>query len=153
MDSNNPYMAPREDVRNNAFVPSDAGGIDATKGQRFANLIVDYIAVVFGSALVGGIMGFLAAMGGAPEIIKPLAQVLGLAMWLGYYIILEGATGRTLGKLVTKTRVVDVGGGTPTMGQCVKRTLIRCIPFEPFSCLSDQGGWHDRWSGTRVVQL
>jgi uncharacterized RDD family membrane protein YckC len=153
MDSNNPYMAPREDVRNNAFMQNASGGIDASKGQRFANLIVDYIAVVFGSGLVGGIIGFVGALAGASEIVKPLAQILGFGMWLGYYILLEGTTGRTLGKLVTKTKVVDAGGGDVTLGQCVKRTLIRMVPFEPFSCLSDQGGWHDRWSNTRVVQL
>jgi hypothetical protein len=48
---------------------------------------------------------------------------------------------------------VSVDGGIPTRGQIVKRSLIRLIPFEPFSFLFRKQaiGWHDKWSDTRVV--
>ncbi|MGB1497961.1 RDD family protein, partial [Alloalcanivorax venustensis] len=36
---------------------------------------------------------------------------IGILVPLAYYILVEGATGRTLGKLVTGTRVVNAAGG------------------------------------------
>lgn len=79
--------------------------------------------------------------------------VLGFAILLFYYVILEAATGRTLGKLITGTKVVNEDGGAPSIGQIIGRTLCRCIPFEAFSFLSsDARGWHDRIPKTYVVK-
>lgn len=45
-----------------------------------------------------------------------------------YYVLLEGLTGRTVGKLVTGIRVVDERtGGTPGIGAALLRTVLRLI--------------------------
>ncbi|MET3424352.1 putative RDD family membrane protein YckC [Actinoplanes tereljensis] len=45
-----------------------------------------------------------------------------------YYTVLEGLTGRTLGKLLTGIRVVDAGtGGRPGLLSAFVRTLLRLI--------------------------
>ncbi|HEX2675275.1 MAG TPA: RDD family protein, partial [Polyangiales bacterium] len=73
---------------------------------------------------------------------------------LAYYIFFEAVFGRTPGKMLTGTRVVTVDGGTPSFTQILGRNLARYVPFEPFSFFGDDAvGWHDSWSGTRVVKV
>lgn len=70
-----------------------------------------------------------------------------------YYFVFESIFQRTLGKLITGTKVVDFNGRKPTLGMIAKRTLIRFIPFEAFSFPGKKAyGWHDRWSETYVVK-
>ena len=70
-----------------------------------------------------------------------------------YYVPQEAFWGRTIGKLITGTRVVSEDGGPASFGQVVGRTFARMIPFEPFSFFgSTASGWHDSLSHTRVVQ-
>ncbi|MEM6265057.1 MAG: RDD family protein, partial [Bacteroidota bacterium] len=65
----------------------------------------------------------------------------------------EAAFGKTPGKFVTKTQVVNKDGGKPTPGQLIGRTFARFIPFDAFSFLaSNPVGWHDSLSKTRVVK-
>jgi uncharacterized RDD family membrane protein YckC len=52
---------------------------------------------------------------------------------------------------LTKTRVIDIYGNKPELGTNILRNIIRLVPFEIFSCLSERG-WHDRWSETFVVK-
>ena len=67
-----------------------------------------------------------------------------------YYILFEHFFQRTPGKFLTKTVVIDIYGNKPEIGTNILRNIIRLVPFEIFSCLSDRG-WHDRWSETYVV--
>ena len=82
-------------------------------------------------------------------------RLLGIAFAMLYYTALEGATGVTLGKLLTGTRVVDEEGRKPTPRQALLLSVSRMVPFEMFSVLladdDDPRGWHDRWPRTRVV--
>jgi len=79
--------------------------------------------------------------------------ILGIGITVGYYVVLETAAGRTLGKLITGTREVREDGGKPRFGQILGRTAARFIPFEPFSLLGSPKGWHDGLSGTRVIRV
>jgi uncharacterized RDD family membrane protein YckC len=71
------------------------------------------------------------------------------------YIFCEHKWQRTPGKYFTKTIVIDEYGNKPDFRTIVLRSLIRIVPFEPFSCTGDKynysNGWHDRWSKTWVV--
>jgi uncharacterized RDD family membrane protein YckC len=78
--------------------------------------------------------------------------VIFFAIWLGYYAGFEVASGRTLGKFITRTRVVRTDGTAPTTAQILGRTLARLTPFEALSFLA-RANWHDRWSGTVVVRV
>jgi len=71
-----------------------------------------------------------------------------------YCLIAESLTNRTIGKIFTKTIVVTEYGEKPSFRAILIRSLCRCVPFEEFSFLgSDQSGWHDKWSKTRVVKV
>ena len=124
----------------------------ADSGQRLLNYFIDGL-VSYG--LVGTIIITISVFGvnnSAGSFV-----LLNLAMFLFsflYYPIMEKTTGKTLGKMASKTRVVHVDGSPISWGQAFGRTLARMLPFLPFSVLfSDHSiGWHDSLSNTRVVR-
>ena len=80
--------------------------------------------------------------------------ILTTSLLLVYYVIMESICGRTIGKLVTGTKVIDLKGRQPDFLTIMGRTLSRIVPFEPFSFLGrNSRGWHDTWSKTRVIDL
>ena len=114
------------------------GGLDASKGMRFANFLIDSTV--------------LAVLQLALSAHDPLLDwFIAVAVSLAYYTFTEGYFGRTPAKFLTKTRVISIDGGPPTFGAVFKRSLFRMIPFEPISFLAGEG-WHDRASKTRVVR-
>jgi uncharacterized RDD family membrane protein YckC len=136
----NPYAPPEADDEQAPESGNDI--VPASQGARFVNFLVDSVA----SRILQG--GFIAA---AQD--SALAVVGSMGVMLGYYVFFELAFQATLGKLLTGTRVVTVNGGKPGLWQILGRTLSRFVPFEPFSFFSSMPvGWHDRWSGTRVVR-
>ena len=73
---------------------------------------------------------------------------------LFYYLLCEGIWHRTIGKLITGTRVVQTSGSNPAFNKIILRTFIRFIPLEFLTYLEKNkqpNGWHDRWSDTRVI--
>lgn len=72
-----------------------------------------------------------------------------------YSLLLEFKWGKTIGKIVTMTKVIYVpSSNTPYFAVCIRRSLSRLIPFDPLSYLFSlkPAGWHDRISNTRVVR-
>jgi uncharacterized RDD family membrane protein YckC len=146
----NPYAPPRTEAdATGSGTPVEAALLDASGGQRFANLLVDMVARWCLAAAVGFGSGYLGI--GLPGLGAQLA--MSVATMVLYYMVGEALFGRTVGKLVTGTKVVDIGGGNPSVLQVLGRTAARFVPFEPFSYLGDTNGWHDRWSRTRVVRV
>ena len=70
-----------------------------------------------------------------------------------YYLLLEGLSGRTLGKLLTGTIVVNsISYKKATFDKILIKTFSRLIPFDAFSFLmSYPKGWHDALSCTTVI--
>ena len=67
------------------------------------------------------------------------------------YFIEEGfLKGKTIGKMVTGTRAVNDDGTMITPQTAALRSIIRFVPFEPFSAFGTQP-WHDRWANTIVI--
>ena len=61
--------------------------------------------------------------------------------------------GKTVGKFITKTRVVKADGSNPKPLDYLGRSFSRIIPFEALSFLGSEGrGWHDTISKTYVVE-
>ncbi len=70
-----------------------------------------------------------------------------------YYTLMEYKFGKTIGKFITRTRVVSTTGSPLTFAQCVKRALCRFIPFESLSGLLFHGiFWHDSIPKTVVIE-
>ena len=158
-ETNNPYAPPVAPVvgMNSGFDPAEYQ--EAGNGKRFLNWLIDRVAMI---GLIFVVAIFLAVLDGA-GIHGPLAWVEGLSrigeflaecvVALFYYVLMEGTFGLTLGKLITGTRVVDDSGQRPSWTAIMGRTLARFVPFEAFSFFGNGGGWHDRWSGTMVVDI
>lgn len=123
--------------------------VEAAVGKRFANFLIDRFAAVFFSMIFVFIMGGMESLDNEDGI----STLILYAGFLSYYVILEyAANGKTLGKLVTRTRVVTINGSKPQLMTVIGRTLVRLIPFEPFSFLGGRlNGWHDTLSRTMVI--
>jgi uncharacterized RDD family membrane protein YckC len=149
-DLMNPYAAPKAD---DSPAPPVEGASElnyASMGTRFLNYLIDGVVRVLlwiplGLAMASAGMGFNDRLSNF---------VLDAILVIVYSTILEGLFGVTIGKLITGTRVVDEEGNRPTFGQILGRSFARLVPFEPFSFFNNPSvGWHDRWSGTRVVKV
>ena len=69
-----------------------------------------------------------------------------------YYFIFEASTGQTVGKMVTKTIVVDIDDHKiPKLLAVLLRTLCRLIPFDFISYFFTANGIHDQFSKTKLI--
>ena len=86
---------------------------------------------------------------------KVFGFVLSMISFFAYYLMFETIWQRTIGKMVTGTKVVGLDGEKPGFVTLLGRTLARFIPFEILSFLSagkyPTKGWHDSLSHTLVV--
>ncbi|MCC7521544.1 MAG: RDD family protein [Flavobacteriaceae bacterium] len=65
---------------------------------------------------------------------------------------MEYKLGKTIGKLITGTRVVYANGDSINLRTAILRSLSRLVPFEAFSLLgTPPRGWYDDWTDTYVV--
>jgi uncharacterized RDD family membrane protein YckC len=119
-----------------------------TKNIRFVNNIIDIIVIYALAFATGYILG---TVGLAEYLNTAISQIIFLGLMFLYYFLMEKTTGRTIGKFVTRTKVVSTDGNTPTTKQIAQRSLARLVPFEAFSFLGGDTGWHDRWTDTSVV--
>lgn len=124
-------------------------------GKRFAHFFVDLL--VF--ECIYNLLNYMVASIAAPtkefvsfQLIFGLFTIGILFTFLFpiYYMVFEHLFQKTPGKFLTKCRVIDIYGNKPDFATNFLRNIIRLVPFEVFSCLSERG-WHDRWSDTYVV--
>ena len=132
----------------------------ASKGKRFLNYLIDlgFFYALF--ILLGILLYIMAEITGSEglydflielENVNPIIDRLLTAVLLViYYTILESLSQKTIGKLITRTKVVLENGERPPFEVFVKRSLCRIIPFDPISFLGKKG-WHDSISKTYVV--
>lgn len=150
-DAMNPYQAPEASLTE---APEEGHPLEMVSGgRRFLHYLVDVVVLQvlkFSIALV-----LVLALGPRTALVTNplLGFAFGLAMWMVYYIVMEGRFQRTVGKFVTGTIVVTEDGGVPSMGQILQRSFSRLVPFEGLTCFGDPSrGWHDRWSSTYVIR-
>ncbi|MCX6158936.1 MAG: RDD family protein [Ignavibacteriae bacterium] len=119
--------------------------VDADAGKRFLNLIIDIGVVIFLIVVFNKILyhhSIFSYLG--------MFKILDIAVVFAYFYGLENSLGQTVGKMITKTKVVTLDGGKPTTQQMLVRTFSRVIPLEPVLLIG--GKWlHDSLSQTRVV--
>jgi uncharacterized RDD family membrane protein YckC len=129
----------------------------AGKGQRIINVLIDMIVFVFiwiVITVVLLVLGFNQTYTDEiGEKVPLIPLIILLPTFWGYYVFTEYKFQKTVGKLLTKTKVVSLTGEKPTLLQIIFRTLSRSIPFEYFSYFISVEGIHDRISKTRVVNI
>jgi uncharacterized RDD family membrane protein YckC len=124
----------------------------ATRGQRFATMLLDSLFYYLFAFLIGVVFVSL----GMERVLERIPDLLlGALIMLVYYAPQEAYSGRTLGKRIMKTQVVNADGQPITGKQAVLRTLGRFIPFEALTFLGggEEGpcGLHDNIARTIVV--
>ena len=89
------------------------------------------------------------------------ALILNVFAFFFFFLFEALAKGRTPGKYMCRTVVVDINGNRPPLWRLLLRTICRFIPFDSFSFLLGgfwhdgrlRGAWHDKLSGTYVVEI
>ncbi len=121
----------------------------ASKEKRFLNFIIDYIVRFILITVINILLMFI--------LVNSLLQnqlfvyLVAYVTTTLYYLLFEFYTGKTIGKLITKTIVVDENGNKPSFNSILWRTLSRLIPFDGLSFLGSSSGWHDNLSKTLVI--
>lgn len=108
--------------------------------KRAINFIIDYLPAI----MIFNVLN---------EISWHSDELWVIPAWFFYFILFEGFFGRTPGKFITRTKVISSKTNkNPLFYQILLRTILRFIPLEWLSFLSDQPvGWHDSISKTKVV--
>jgi uncharacterized RDD family membrane protein YckC len=131
----------------------------ASKGKRILNLLIDSVSYYVFALLVGLLLGFAGAGELLSKISKSYDTLFGYAIIAAYYLLFEGIFQKTIGKFITRTKVVmRKDGSKPDFKHICYRTFSRFIPFDALSFLFsssenvEKSGWHDSLSGTIVVE-
>jgi uncharacterized RDD family membrane protein YckC/Tfp pilus assembly protein PilE len=122
--------------------------LPASTLRRFSNYLIDQV-ITFILTVLFDIL-FVIFVSNNPAAVF----LFGLTVYLAYYAIFEATCQRTIGKLITGTKVVDRNGEKPSFLKILGRSLARYIPFDNFAFLFYGGypiGWHDSLSKTLVV--
>lgn len=120
-------------------------------------LVIGLVAVV--NALALGVLVQVTA--GTEQVLDAhLVQILTALCVLGFFCFFWLKTGQTLGMQAWRIKLVDFGGGRPSLGKAVLRCLgacfsAICLGLGYLWCLIDRNNryWHDYLSGTELVLL
>lgn len=122
-------------------------------GIRFVNFLIDFIVWVVLAFIISFIIGlFIPLTTENQGILTLFVYILFFGSFIAYYAIMEIKFQKTVGKFVTKTKVVKMNGEKPTDGDIITRTFCRLIPFDRISFLFVKNGIHDFLSKTKVVK-
>lgn len=133
--------------------------VRAEAGKRFLNYLIDLI--IFYILAIG--LGVLLALI-APSTVEGIAdsdgfglvdRIVTLILYALYMSVIEALfKGRSLGKLITGTRAVNLDGSNITTGTAFARGFSRAVPFCAFSAFgSPSNPWQDRWTDTMVIDI
>lgn len=118
---------------------------------RFLHFIIDTIAFLL-LALICGFLLDLIFKTADQNIIRLTIYPIFLASYLGYFIFMEYKFQKTIGKFLTKTKVVKINGDKPDLSDIVARAFCRLIPFDRVSFIFVRNGFHDYLSKTTVIK-
>ena len=127
-----------------------------TGWKRFGHYLIDTFCYYIFTYLIGLTIGIILGFSGTTLYlneteVKVIDFLLGaLILHPLFYTYWEYFFQKTPGKWITRCRVVNEYGESPSFQQILGRSYARSIPFEAFSCFSDRG-WHDTMSNTYLV--
>lgn len=123
----------------------------ASKSDRAIHFIVDrivmFILYVPFNIIITPFVGFV------PEDLAGLFFIIyALVFHVFAYAVQEYYFGKTVGKFLTKTKVVKNNGDKISFRDALNRSACRFIPFNWLSFLLGENGWHDALSETKVIR-
>ena len=114
--------------------------IEITKGTRVINCLIDI-------TIIGILYIFLSSF----LLFYLDLYLLYYILYFIYYFLFEFFNeGQTLGKKITKTKVVTLNNKKPSFIRIFWRTFLRLNPFDTLSFLCGQNG-HDTVSRTKLI--
>ncbi len=112
------------------------------KGIRLTNYLIDV-------SLITTIWTFFLVLFANKYNIGSLEYYL---LFFLYYFLFELFLDKTIGKMITKTIVVDKRGNRPSIFKIFLRSFLRLIPIDAFSYLfGTEYGFHDSVSSTKII--
>ncbi len=125
---------------------------EAPSGRRFVNFIIDFIIVYIIKFIIGILIGIATLFVYIDVSLVFIAYLFGLPTYVLYYTLMEFfANGKTIGKLITRTRAVRIDGQKLTFTQAFGRSISRLIPIDPVSAIISDRPWHDSIPKTMVI--
>ena len=113
------------------------------KGTRATNYFIDLFAIY--------LIWFIIIL--IDNSLLDFFTLLYMIMFL-YYFLMELITKQTLGKMITKTKVVHKDGSKASFLKILMRSFWRLIPFDSISYLfGTEVGMHDKLSTTRLKRI
>lgn len=128
----------------------------ASKGARFANYMIDLIAFYIVFFVIMLIITLINPAYGRwfANTHDLLQRLIGIISYTLFSFLIEAATGgRSLGKLITGTKVIMTDGEKPSVGAYFLRNIIRGIVLIDQLSFFGENGLHDSWSNTRVINI
>ena len=134
--------------------------VRADTGKRFANYLIDVIIFYLLAMGVGVIIALI-----SPETLNDLDdnstsfslwdRILSIVLYGLYMSLVEGIfKGKSLGKLITGTKALNLDGSEISFSKAFERGFSRAVPFCVFSALSTPcNPWQDKWTNTIVVDV
>ncbi|TCJ16117.1 RDD family protein [Rubrobacter taiwanensis] len=100
-------------------------------GQRVVATIIDAGIITVAIFVISFVLGIPAAIIGSDALlvlVNLLVFLLSFVIAFGYYIVLEGRSGQTIGKRICGIKVVDADTGqVPGMQAAVLRNVLRVV--------------------------
>ncbi|MFK8046644.1 MAG: RDD family protein [Crocinitomicaceae bacterium] len=118
---------------------------------RLVNCLVDSVIILILSAALLKVSGLAIVFYNERQAIL-YSYALYFSVFLIYYVMMESTSQKTVGKYITKTKVISDSGRKANFGEILGRTIYRLIPFDALSYIFVNNGIHDYLSKTTVVK-
>lgn len=119
---------------------------------RLANFIIDSLVWLILYLSIAYIIDLYFVSFNSYSVNYIYSITLGLLIYLIYYSLCEYYFHRTIGKFLTKTKVIYRYNESITYSVILKRTLYRLIPIDIFYYFFSRNGLHDKLSNTLVIK-
>ncbi len=111
----------------------------AESGKRLVARIIDFVILVVAYLVVNigivfGLADTSSSASGFNIGLNLTAFLVGVGFWIVYWLyesLMAAGSGKTVGKMIMKVRIVDVRGGEVTTAAGMKRSLVWLVPLVP----------------------
>lgn len=101
-------------------------------GRRIVAALIDFIPLIILFGLMAAAFGDVTSGDGEFSVnLTGVPFILFAVLSLGYYVVLEALTGRTLGKMVMGLEVVRLDGEPYELKACLIRNVLRIVDGLP----------------------
>jgi uncharacterized RDD family membrane protein YckC len=141
------------------LMPKENVYVRASTGKRLANYLIDVVsfyvvilAAAFAIAIASpeSIDAFVDDESAGSQLLDRILTLLFYALFMS--VVEALFRGKSLGKLITGTRAVNLDGSQISATTAFGRGFSRAVPFCVFSAFGTPcDPWQDRWNDTMVI--